>query len=172
MKSVTSWFKGLSSSNHRGAERRKSPLLVAHYWDGGVPMAHDIQNISSTGFYLVTTERWHPGTVVTMTDTRTDIPDANASSEGYITVHVRRSFLGAVGVEFQVDQKPESSGQAESRTRESARKRGPLPGFIEAAQVRPGPCNYLVYRREHHREPGDERHWARMQIRQCLEGTL
>jgi len=130
MKSVTSWFKGLSSSNHRGAERRKSPLLVAHYWDGGVPMAHDIQNISSTGFYLVTTERWHPGTVVTMTLQRTDIPDANVSSEGYITVLSKVIRMGEDGVGFEFIPQPESSGQTDSRTRESAGKKA-LGRFIE-----------------------------------------
>jgi hypothetical protein len=93
-------------------------------------MAHDIQNISSTGFYLVTTERWHPGTVVTMTLQRTDIPDANASSEGYITVLSKVIRMGEDGVGFEFIPQPESSGQAESRTRESAGKKA-LGRFIE-----------------------------------------
>src|SRR5713101_6352512 len=42
MKSVTNWFwfKRLSSSEHRKAQRMKSPLLVAYYWDGAAPTSH------------------------------------------------------------------------------------------------------------------------------------
>src|SRR5260370_13095750 len=86
MKSVTSWFKRLSSPEHRKAQRMNSPLLVAYYWDGATPASHEIQNISSTGFYLVTKERWLPGTMVTMTLRRTDIAHGNHGSEPHISV--------------------------------------------------------------------------------------
>lgn len=101
MNTVTSWFKRLSSYDHRTAQRLKSPLLVAYYWDGSVPMAHKIQNISPTGFYLLTTERWRPGTVVTMTMQRTDTPDGNSNSDHHISVLSKVVRLGEDGVGFE-----------------------------------------------------------------------
>ncbi|HEY6764483.1 MAG TPA: hypothetical protein VI386_06905, partial [Candidatus Sulfotelmatobacter sp.] len=62
----------------------KSPLLVAYYWDGAAPTSHKIQNISSTGFYLTTKERWLPGTMVTMTLQRTDIALGHSGTEPHI----------------------------------------------------------------------------------------
>ena len=131
MKSVTSWFKGLSSADRRKAQRLKSPLLVAYYWDGSVPTAHPIQNISSTGFYLLTTERWHQGTVITMTLQRTDIANANATPEGYITVLSKVIRIGEDGVGFEfIAQADEGSGQTEVRTRGSIGKKA-LGRFVE-----------------------------------------
>src|SRR5260370_2975563 len=86
MSSVTSWFKRLSSPEHRKAQRMKTPLLVAYYWDGATPASHEIQNISSTGFYLVTKERWLPRTMVTLTLRRTDIAHGNHGSEPHNSV--------------------------------------------------------------------------------------
>jgi len=89
MKSVTSWFKRLSVSDHRRAQRTKSPLLVAYYWDGAAPTSRTIQNISSTGFYVVTKERWLPGTMVTVTLQRTDMAHENSGTEPHISVAVK-----------------------------------------------------------------------------------
>jgi hypothetical protein len=100
MKSVTSWFKILSSSEQRKAQRMKSPLLVAYYWDGAAPISHHIQNISSTGFYLSTKERWLPGTMVTMTLQRTDVAHGNAASEPHIAILSKVVRLDEDGVGF------------------------------------------------------------------------
>jgi hypothetical protein len=100
MKSVASWFKILSSSEQRKARRMKSPLLVAYYWDGSAPISHPIQNISSTGFYLSTKERWLPGTMVTMTLQRTDIVHANPGSEPHIPVLSKVIRMDEDGVGF------------------------------------------------------------------------
>jgi hypothetical protein len=102
METVRNWLKKLSSANHRRADRMESPMLVAYYWDGSIPTGHEIRNISSTGFYLVSGERWLPGTVITMTLQRTDIPDATSNPEGYICVlsKVIRVDKDGVGLVF------------------------------------------------------------------------
>jgi len=100
MKSVTSWFRRLSSSEHRKAQRMKSPLLVAYYWDGGIPMSHQIQNISSTGFYLSTKERWLPGTMVTMTLQRTDMALGHSGTVPHIAALSKVVRLDKDGVGF------------------------------------------------------------------------
>jgi hypothetical protein len=80
----------------------KSPLLVAYYWDGAAPASHEIQNISSTGFYLVTKERWLPGTMVTMTLQRTDVSLGHPGTEPHVAVlsKVVRLDEGGVGFAF------------------------------------------------------------------------
>jgi hypothetical protein len=100
MKAVASWIKRISSPEHRKAQRMKSPLLVAYYWDGAAPTSHTIQNISSTGFYLVTKERWLPGTMVTVTLQRTDMAHENSATEPYISVLSKVVRLDEDGVGF------------------------------------------------------------------------
>lgn len=65
------WFKSLLISDQRRAARNKMPPLVAYFWDGGRPVAHNVRDISSTGFYLATDERWLLGTLVMITLQRT-----------------------------------------------------------------------------------------------------
>ena len=98
MGSIRSWFKRLLSYDHRQGERLEAPLLVAYYWDGSVPTAHKLRDISATGFYLFTTERWRPGTIVTMTLQRSDTIALNPSDEHYISVHAKVVRLGEDGV--------------------------------------------------------------------------
>jgi hypothetical protein len=102
MKSVTKWvrFKRLSSTEHRKARRMQAPLLVGYYWDGGAPTSHAIQNISSAGFYLLTNERWLPGTMVTMTLQRTDVALAHSGTEPHIAVLSKVVRLDENGVGF------------------------------------------------------------------------
>jgi hypothetical protein len=51
----------------RRADRQSLPGLIAYFFTGGAPLPHKIGNISVTGFYLHTEERWMPGTIVRMT---------------------------------------------------------------------------------------------------------
>lgn len=53
--------------NQRRAIRYTSPGLVAYYWTGGAPYSHQVGNISATGLFLLTKERWAPGTLIQMT---------------------------------------------------------------------------------------------------------
>lgn len=148
MRSIRSWFKKVSSSDHRRADRLEAPLLLAYYWDGSIPAGHEVRNISTTGFYLVTRERWHPGTVVTVTLQRTDIPDANASSEGYITVLSKVIRLDEDGVGFVFVPLADKGGGS-GHTRGSI-DRKTIARFIEYVKSGKG-------------------HAVRMQLWRCLE---
>ena len=55
------------SSDRRRAYRRYVPGMVAHYYTGGAPKPHDVADISMTGFYLLTEDRWMPDTMIQMT---------------------------------------------------------------------------------------------------------
>jgi PilZ domain len=109
MKLATNWFRKLS--DHRRAQRLKSPLLVAFYWNGAAPKPHDVQDISSTGFYLLTQERWPPGTIITMTLQRTSSAPVKSGEENHISVRskVIRADKDGVGFTF-ILQEPEING--------------------------------------------------------------
>lgn len=71
----------MGKSEARRGTREKTPPLVAYFWDGGDPVAHKVKNISSTGFFLDTTERWLIGTLIMMTLQRTSMdPDTPGCS--------------------------------------------------------------------------------------------
>jgi hypothetical protein len=73
--------------------------LAAYYWNGDAPTAHGIRDISSTGLYIVTEERWYPGTLVLMTLQRTDCGEELA--ERAIAVNSRAVRWGPDGVGLQ-----------------------------------------------------------------------
>jgi hypothetical protein len=42
------------------------PLLAAYYWDGAVPIPHEVRKASMQGAYIVTSEKWRPGTIMNL----------------------------------------------------------------------------------------------------------
>jgi hypothetical protein len=83
----------------RKAPREMTPGLAAYYWNGSAPKAHSIRDISSTGLYVVTEERWYPGTLILMT--LRDTIDGEESVEHSISVHSRAVRWGVDGVGLQ-----------------------------------------------------------------------
>jgi len=49
-----------------------APGLAVNFWTGGPPQVHTIRDVSATGLYVVTAERWVSGTQVRLTLTNTD----------------------------------------------------------------------------------------------------
>jgi hypothetical protein len=64
--------------NRRYAKRHVIPGLVAYYWTGG--SAHRVADMSATGLYLLTNERWAPGTLIQMTLHKEGDPAENSIS--------------------------------------------------------------------------------------------
>jgi hypothetical protein len=58
--------------NQRRAKRYPTPGLVAYYWTGGAPYSYQVGDMSATGLFLLTKERWAPGTLIQMTLQRQD----------------------------------------------------------------------------------------------------
>jgi hypothetical protein len=73
--------------------------LAAYYWNGEAPVAHGIRDISSSGLYVVTEERWYPGTLVLMSLQRSDLGEEMA--ERSIAVQSRAVRWGPDGVGLQ-----------------------------------------------------------------------
>ncbi len=101
MKRGKNWLQRLLSQDRRSADRHVKPRLVAYYWDGAAPVAHEIRDISLNGMYLVTTERWYPGTLVMITLQRTD-SSAYARAARSIAVQAKVIRWGADGVGFKL----------------------------------------------------------------------
>ena len=53
--------------NRCWATRYSTPDLVAYYFTGGAPQSFQVGDMSATGLYLLTPERWAPGTLIQMT---------------------------------------------------------------------------------------------------------
>jgi hypothetical protein len=97
VKPAKSWWQRLLSPDPpqpRKADRESFSGLAAYFWTGGAPVQHVIQDISPTGLYVVTDERWYPGTVVRMTLTDAKEPTAERS----ITVNATSVRWGNDGV--------------------------------------------------------------------------
>ena len=93
------WFKRWWSPDARKAPRQPAPRLSAYYWNGGTPNAHNIRDVSSTGLYLLTEDRWYPGTLILMT--LQDLNGVKNGSKPVISVKVRAVRWGDDGVGLQ-----------------------------------------------------------------------
>ena len=99
VKQPRNWLERWWSPDPRKAPRTPAPGLAAYYWNGSAPAAHGIRDISSSGLYVVTEERWYPGTLVLMTLQRTDCGEEVA--ERTIAVQSRAVRWGPDGVGLQ-----------------------------------------------------------------------
>lgn len=87
-------------SDKRKVTREVAPGLIARFWNGGPPQAHPVRDISASGLYVVTEERWYLGTQILITLTRP--ARGKSQAESTITMHavaVRHGSDG-VGLEF------------------------------------------------------------------------
>lgn len=97
---MSNWFEELLFQHRRRAQRHPEPRLVAYYWDGGTPTPHNLQDVSSTGFYLLTDQRWYPGTVITMTLQRTEKSEDGSRGSVAVLAKVIRSGEDGVALRF------------------------------------------------------------------------
>ncbi len=97
-KSGRRWFQRFSASESRKSKRRQTHGLVAYYWDGGASVSHPVREISLAGLYVVTDQRWYPGTLVTMTLQRPGL--AATGPERSIMVQAKVVRSGTDGVAF------------------------------------------------------------------------
>jgi hypothetical protein len=87
----------------RKVRRVPTPGLVAHFWTGGPPQAQNVRDISASGLYVITEERWYLGTIITLTLTREF--GAGPERERSITMQATavRHGKDGVGLKFVLD---------------------------------------------------------------------
>jgi len=110
----------------RKAQRESVSGLTAYFFTGGAPVAHAVRDISTSGMYVFTHERWYPGTVVRMTLTDRQQPTAEHS----ITVNMAVMRFGDDGVGLQFVTRPDPS-----RRGRQAAPRDMLAGAADEFQI-------------------------------------
>lgn len=88
------------STDRRGSKRHPLPGLVAYYWTGGAPQAFHISDISTNGLYLLSDERWFPGTMILMTLQRTNTDGDDPDDFISVLTKVIRWGTDGVGLTF------------------------------------------------------------------------
>jgi PilZ domain len=100
LKAGQHWLCGQANAKKWRAERLPGPRLVAYFWNGGNPVAHSIRDISESGLYLETKERWYPQTLVMIT-LQSEEPGAEESEQSIVVQSkVVRSDSDGVGLAF------------------------------------------------------------------------
>jgi hypothetical protein len=87
----------------RNTTRIQEPGVVVYYWDGATPSGRQLRDISLTGAYLYTPERWFPGTVVRLLiqPTEADPTDAGNPSPGSVSLQARVVWQGPDGMALE-----------------------------------------------------------------------
>jgi Flp pilus assembly protein TadG len=98
----------------RHSTRVPLPDIVVHYWDGSAPEGRHIRDISDTGAYIYTPERWYLGTIIRITlqgYDKTVREDGSSGPTASISVPARVVRHGAdgVAVEFAFRDKEEGA---------------------------------------------------------------
>jgi hypothetical protein len=98
------WFQRLlfgDSPEPRSGSRVAIPGLIAYFFTGGTPMPHEVSDISTSGIYIVTIERWYIGTIVRLT--LSDRHDPKTERSLTVNAKVARFGNDGVGFEFLLD---------------------------------------------------------------------
>ena len=93
-------FPDIKPSDRRRGQRIPDPKLVAFYNAGGEPKAHKVGDVSLSGLYLMTDERWLQGTKIVIT-----LQEASGGAEEWtdwccVESEVIRWGVDGVGLEF------------------------------------------------------------------------
>ena len=133
---LQSFLGKIFSSERRRANRQSAPQLAAFFWTGAAPVEHGIRDISATGLFLITEERWYPGTVVMMTlQKRGEAIDSPDRSIAVQSQAVRWGEDG-VGLQFVL---PEGSDRKRGKNLlEEGVDRRALEKFLEGFQAENG----------------------------------
>jgi len=88
--------------------------LEAFYWNGLPPDPHEIRDISRKGLYLITDDRWYPGTLVLMTLQEKGGPVEDTEHAISVRVRVVRSDDDGVGLQFVVANEDKSQDRLQA----------------------------------------------------------
>ncbi len=102
-------FREKSPEERRKGERQAIPGLVAYFWTGGSPKPYKVANISTEGFYLVTEERWTPGT--RMLVSLQIVNPKTQEIEAMISVESKVVWHGSDGTGFAYDSEAGDQGR-------------------------------------------------------------
>ena len=113
MGKMRGWLAQEEEEDPRRAPRRIHPEVLVYYWDGSAPEGRRMHDISQSGGYICTPERWYPGTIIRLILQREPKPireDGAAVPLASICVAARvvRPGSDGVAVEFVFRNRQES----------------------------------------------------------------
>ena len=107
------WLESFLKPDSEGAERRSAERqsvdqLAAYRWNGYTLKRESIRDISSTGLYILTEDRWQPGTLILLTLQREGPLEMNSVSRVEVQAKVVRCGEDGVGLAFVLPDDPDS----------------------------------------------------------------
>jgi hypothetical protein len=128
MNTSTSQVEGSSSAHGKRAERRVSPSLAAYHWRGTSQRRNSVRDISSSGAFLLTQDRWEPGEVIALTLQRNGPPEKengfpiHAKAVRWDDQGVAVSFLLPPGADLRLWQSPLKSASEQNEPEDILRE--------------------------------------------------
>jgi hypothetical protein len=89
-------------TDRRGSPRRPVPGLVAYDGVGGTPQSHKIGDISSSGIFLVTKERWPAGELISLTLQKEGPPADSSARRAEVDAGAVRWGQNGIGLSFML----------------------------------------------------------------------
>jgi hypothetical protein len=108
------WLESFLEPNVDRAERRMVEKFAAYRWNGTGVVQETVRDISPTGVYIITEERWHPGTLVTLTLQREGPLETSSQRRIDVQAKVARRGKDGVGLQFVFAKDDEEARQWES----------------------------------------------------------
>jgi len=94
--------------DRRSAERQPVDNFSAYRWNGSGLAQEPVKDISSTGLFILTEERWRPGTMLTLTLQRQGPLEMSPERRIEVRAKVVRCGEDGVGLAFVLKDDPES----------------------------------------------------------------
>lgn len=95
-------------AERRSAERQSIDQFAAYRWNGSSVKQEAVKDISSTGLYILTEERWQPGTLLLLTLQREGPLEMNPEGRIEVQAKVVRHGEDGVGLTFVLPDDPDS----------------------------------------------------------------
>jgi hypothetical protein len=95
-------------AEQRSAERRPVDKFAAYRWNGSGLQQETVRDISSSGLYILTEERWKPGTLVFLTLQREGSLETDSQRRIEVHAKVTRCGKDGVGLAFVLQNDPDS----------------------------------------------------------------
>ena len=108
------WLESFLEPDVTRAERRTVEQFAAYRWNGTDLVQEAVRDVSPSGVYVVTKDRWQPGTLVTLTLQREGPLEMNSDRRVDVRAKVARCGKDGVGLAFVFSKDDPEARQWES----------------------------------------------------------
>jgi PilZ domain len=108
------WLESFLEPESERAQRRTVEQFAAYRWNGTGLVQEAVRDVSPTGVYILTKDRWEPGTLVTLTLQREGPLEPNSERRIDVRAKVARCGNDGVGLAFVIPKDDPNSCQWES----------------------------------------------------------